>query len=62
MNKLWIEHSLYDAEYILDDSLTREFELTRSDYLVIVGLFETDWMSTHFDQPERDEYGYPNNE
>ena len=62
MNKLWIEHSHYDAEFILDDFLTKEYELTRSDYLVIVGLFETNWMNTYFDQCERDEYGYPNNE
>ncbi|KKK55384.1 hypothetical protein LCGC14_3075050, partial [marine sediment metagenome] len=47
MNKLWIEHSHYDAEFILDDFLTKEYELTRSDYLVIVGLFETNWMNTY---------------
>ena len=63
MNKLWIEHSYYDA--ILrceDDPLIGIDKLAQFEYLDVMGLYETSWMVYEHEKQAKDEYGYPNNE
>jgi len=63
MNKQWIEDSYLSAgrcrnEYWPDD-------LDGFDHLDMVGLYETCWMITDFDdytEHDKGHYGYPNNE
>ena len=63
MNKQWIEDSHLSAdrcrnEYWPDD-------LDGFDHLDMVGLYETCWMITDFDdytEHDKGHYGYPNNE
>jgi len=62
MNEEWINDSLYDAEYILENYSIEEDELNElneSDYRIVIGLFETDWMQHDHTRYRKGEYGYP---
>ncbi len=64
MNKLWIEDSHYHAGRYRRSffSLTRKGEhLPTYEYLDVIGLFETCWMTYPHDISTTD-YGYPGHE
>jgi len=61
MNERWIEHSHDDALIQRrDDPLFSADELSRYEYLDMLGLFESSWMI--FDHDNNSGYGYPVNE
>ncbi len=62
MNKTWIEDNLYDAEYIPEDYSIGEDELNESDYRIVMGLFETDWMQHDHSRYSKMNMDTPDNE
>lgn len=63
MNNRWIKDSHSVARLSLSIlSTTGLYPPTALEYLDILGLFETNWLTCNFEQFDKDRYGYPNNE
>ena len=63
MNKAWIKDSHSVARISLSSlSLAGVYPPTALEYLDIIGLFETNWLTCDFRKFDKDKYGYPNNE
>lgn len=62
MNKRWIQDSHKEAnlrrKYILKNKELLRFD--RIDYLDIMGLFETCWITVARRRYDKNRYGYPN--
>jgi len=61
MNKQWIEASHYHANNYREKHY-KEGCRALYEYLDVVGLFETGWITYNFDaynEDERNKYGYP---
>ena len=66
MNKLWIEDCHDNAKRCLKELWHEDADgLDRFEYLDMIGLYETCWMVSDFDdytEHDKGHYGYPNNE
>lgn len=61
MNKLWIKISYEWADQFRTDRSTDHIDIY--DYLDLLGLYETCWLSYNFDDDtDKKIFGYPSNE
>lgn len=60
MNEKWIKIS-YEWADRYRDGVSMDC-ISNLDYLDILGLYETCWLSYEFDEEDKPVFGYPNNE